>query len=1347
MKLPVRCTAFILACASSFAAQTAMLAPGERLEQPFADAPAVSMTDDPANSGGRFIDESGAWRFTDTSEGRVANGAPRFEIRYGPDSAVVAAINEVLARSADAEPEDFTALGTVQRVQSSSRIASLDMTIALDGRDRPRFPILCRPTFLAHMPSYMAGDRISIGESLPHARFRVWPTGGANHIESIAFSAWVRVEANATPETLEVRDFAVARIAKGEGVSDTASANVVLCFDGLPPAPFIGAWRELGLHARVGLEPAEGEAVAAVYASSFALPEREAQRVADHAKSGVPLFLGASFVNGEVAKPLRELLPINTWSLLPRLRRTACEIVTEGIDGAIPFGSRFDFHLPGAPIESPLLAYEPENYLRDPRRFPRTSVLARCANESTLPALLDADVDQTRIVLFAGDFEDALARTSPRYAEWAAAVARIPFGPKAAGDTMDYVAPDAWAKDAAREPFSIAIEEDESTLDELDPAPRPREDVDGILSYRYVYRPDTAPKVRLRLRNHFANIAPLATAADLLWPGNPTASGLNDGSASIASGRDKVPIHAIWAARSAAEQRAVLSWGEPVHIAGVRLTGGGTYRFWSRNNPRDFEILGKAAADAGDGAVLASASEADFAGTCGLRATWERVFDAPSAPVQALELHVTGLDPAARREPNRGFDSNCSLVEWEAWGWAGALAGAKPIARATLEIERRDLASGKVTRRTIDAGELPVCAERVIGLDLEPLGHFGPVRYHFSLREGGTVLATRDFDVFFIPEEGTKLAPTLPGGWPQAGLLCSPGWRSSDSFGLGMGKWTQGWGGAHDKLWAYSLDLMEIGTRNRENPARLFASSTAASHYTNPWRRFPNGEFTWEWVAKAYLGRMMAGDVRFPRDSKGILFSLEDRWNGVNTGTCFSWDVFVDFDRWLRGQGRPGLEGRSRDAIVEEIRTRHGDGWQIFNLRRYADEILLTQGIFEEHGYGMFVRTHGSFPLVGGQLGADLAKTHIGVGTDLFWELFNQDLWWSLGSRMGVIAANPNLQSGAYDEWGWVNSEQNRWWFGSNGDSDVARRQWYATYFLGRVDLDGRFWPYHTSGFTGQGYHGMRYTARDHEIRCRVHNLVTQLRPEEAAGFGIVVSWRGQERRMGKPMGRLSFGIHTADGETDVVDFCRDVYTGLAKQGLPISFVTSTDALKEWKGGTPLLLADPWNWEDWELDAALAAQGRGATLVAIGDSHPTLANPRAEELFAEDRTAKRDAGGLVVYHKAPSTLTALAAAELKSRIDAVTGDPLLVDPGIAVYPFVSQDTLFLSVCREGDEGGTAGIAIKPGFFHGGSSAASRAISLDDGAVLETRRDGDGTLHVALPIPATSGRIVMICRGP
>ena len=71
-------------------------------------------------------------------------------------------------------------------------------------------------------------------------------------------------------------------------------------------------------------------------------------------------------------------------------------------------------------------------------------------------------------------------------------------------------------------------------------------------------------------------------------------------------------------------------------------------------------------------------------------------------------------------------------------------------------------------------------------------------------------------------------------------------------------------------------------------------------------------------------------------------------------------------------------------------------------------------------GYDFYVTTHGSFPLVGGDIGQKIAKTHRYSGTDVFWELRAEDLWISLGNRFGLVAANPDYESGMYNEWGWA---------------------------------------------------------------------------------------------------------------------------------------------------------------------------------------------------------------------------------------------------------------------------------------------------------------------------------------
>ena len=1260
-----------------------------------ASVPTAEVLGRASEHGARVEAIENGWRFTETSEGTTGNAGATLVFTYGPESEEVAAINAVLAASEDSSAVDFAVDASIQRATAPSRPVSTDFTVQWEGGRRPQYPLQPYPAQLHHNAFYQDGMEHPLSALTPRATFRVWPTGGKASIERLVLRFGVRVDTDSTPETMDIRNLVLVQ----NKLDAKPKGKVALCLAGLPPQAFLNVWAKHGIHARVGLEPAEGEEVAVVYVDTLHPRDDEAKRIAGYLEKGVIGYFSTGADGGSFHAVLASYMPVNDWPFKPHLVRGALRDVSR----------HFDMHLPGSVSESPMLRYDPVKYLC-PGGKPSADCLRRGVpvdwkrEPDGLPLVVDADFRETRVVFFSASYEDPILMDHPKRST---ALAEIPFGPKANSPRFVDKYPLVQARLEAFKPFDIAIEEDEATISELhDESPEPREGVDGIISYRYIYRPGTKPSVTLRLRNHCNNIAVGAIPIDLVWSENPSVRGLNDMAFTHASIRGKLPLHAVWCGRPAESQKVALQWQGEATIAGIRLTGGGSYRNWSRSNPRDFALFA-------DKTEVFRETNVDFTPTAvDSRAIYERMFQ----PVRATELSldIEHLDPKANREPRRDGPANCSLTEWEVWGWI-CPETPKPQT-VSLEMTVEDLETGRTTTRTLAENvTIPGVAEHLLRTELPAKNSFGPVRYHFTMLDDTKkkVLAKRDFDVLFVPAERTKLTKKIADGCIEGGLLCTPGWRQADSFGLGMNKWTEGWGGPHDKLWALEQDLLEMGPRAHDDPAKMFTSATRATHYTNPWRRFQNGVYTWDWIAEHFLADMESGRGRW-KDKTSLHVVGSDRWNGVNIWTCFGWDVFVDFDLWLRGQGKPGLKARSREAIEREISEEHGDEWQVFNLRRYADHMLQTQQRFADHGIPFAFETHGSFPLCGGELGADLAKTHVGVGMDAFWDLQKQDLWGTIGMRIGMVAANPDLRSGAYDEWGWTNSEQNQWWFASNGDLESARRQWYAMYFLGRVRLDGTFRPYHEMGFGSQGNHGVRYTAFDHQIRCRVHELVTQLRPEEVEGYGIVVSWRGQERRMGKKLGRMGFGLYPADGEDDVIDLCQSTYAPLVKAGLPITFVTSTDALKNWKGKAPLLLVDAPNWEDWELEAAQAAMKRGCQVVALGTPHKTLANPKAENLLQ----------GALFWREHPSKLTAPAAAALVRDIKP----SLRVSPGVVAVPFRSQGHLFVALCNQSDDATVAHVEMDP--------MPKRAVVLDEGRAIEGKLD--------VPLPPAGARVVMVC---
>ena len=950
----------IAACLSFCAAisrAAAFLAAGETAVD-FLDAPSAPAQWSVADNGGELrADGANAWILADTIGGKVGNLGCNFDFKFDKDSDVVKRINEVLAKPVGGASADFVIRADLERFKGKNqRIVAVNFGYWFAGSKAPPRPV-AREIDLKNNPvfnmenfnaetqrrrdaentnnsllsaslrlrvSALKNSALNLESITPRTRFRVHPSGGANTIDSLALRIGIRVDHESEPFRMRFASPRVAEITLDPAAAraqDQArqSGKIALCPDGMPPAPFIEAWRKLGISARAGLKPAANETVAAVFCNSMTYNDADAETIAAFVKSGAKLYIApgiAGVPNNGAASALEALLPANTWSLKHNLRRAASE--GEACAGfafnpsakkqaqTLPFTFRYDMHLPGSVIESPLTRYQPEKYLRDRKTFKRSSVLMRDTQDGH-PLLLDATVGNSRVVLFAGDFEDIMwsqdpaAAASP-HAAWARAVAALPFGSEYPDDTIAPRDSLAWTREAARKPYSIAIEEDETTLAEIDAvSPPPREGIDGITSHRYTYRTSTAPQVTLRLRNHIANIAPLAKARDLQWPENASAAGLNDMSFTHATTRGNIPIHPVWTGKQSETQRVALTWAQPAVIRSTRLTGGGEHRFWRRNNPRHLAFFADNAA-----APLHSTTNAIFEKSAApMRAFFEADFPASTPPARALALAVRGLDPAANNEPRRDWPSNCSITEWEVFGWLGDAAKNAP-AKIALALQTENLLTGEKTTKSLGEFPLPVFTEKAVRVELEPLAKFGPVRYTFTMRvPNGATLATETFDALFVPAEGLKLAKKLPEGTFESGLLCTPGWRQADSFGIGMNKWSAGWGGPHDQTWAYEQELLEMGSRNRDDPGRMFASATRASHYTNPWKFFQNGEYSWDWVADHFLARATTGDLA-RRGVKNLHIVGSDRWNGIPVGSTFGWGIYDHFDKWLaarRGHG------------------------------------------------------------------------------------------------------------------------------------------------------------------------------------------------------------------------------------------------------------------------------------------------------------------------------------------------------------------------------------------------------------------------------------------------------------
>lgn len=860
---------------------------------------------------------------------------------------------------------------------------------------------------------------------------------------------------------------------------------------------------------------------------------------------------------------------------------------------------------------------------------------------------------------------------------------------------------------------------------------------DGTFASRYVLPAGTRPELTVSVGNRFVNIAPLAQAADLKWKENPTAEGLNDLSLSRADARRRGLYQGGWGAKPGPEQSVALSWEMPVTIGGIVIEGFGTYRYEDRLNPVDFTI------STDKNRPLAKETAAEFKEN---GSTYYRRY-AKNFPAETVKSVRMDIRAQTKNRANLNIGgTNCVMKEIEVFGWPGAKNGGS--VSGTLEITMNDLL--KNSRQTVLSQKItvPAYSRKAVDVKLPSKDVFGPVRYDIVFKpQNGPEIRSR-YDVLYQEPGHRAIVDKKTLGPYQPGLLCTPGWYNFDSFGRGMLDWTRGWGGPHDKIWALAHGLMETGSGNMYAPDRMFTTDTRNSHYTNPWRYLPDGSYGWDLTAVKILEEAKR---RF-KNLKHVHVGASDRWNGIPIGSSYGWDMFVRFDDYLKEKNGKGLEGRSFRQIANEINTKYADVWQKWQLNHYADQLLKTQKMFADHGLGFSMETHGSFPLAGNELGEKIGRTHLGVGTDLFWELRNQDLYWSLGTRFSIVAANPNLRSGLYRQWGWVNSESNLFWFANNASVEPARRQWYSTYFVGRIDSEGKFLPYHVYGYALQGGVSTKFFRHEIANSARTLNFTVYVRPEEAAGFGLAVSWNSHENRMTPKAGTMGCGLYATGGTENQLEYrMGKLYELLVKNGLPIGFVTSSHSLEKWNGKNPLLILDATDWTQKELDNLNRLNGNGSPVIAFAGD-----NRSAEALrFWTDGAEKRNVGGVEFYFRdggAPMIYCPFKAQELPAgsvqpivkMLMKETGLELRSSSGMTVTPFVSQNALFLAFGTQADTNRVETVTVAPSEFYPALSGKTlRFIDMDTFGEIDAVKESDHRYTFKLPVGAVSGRLVMI----
>lgn len=880
-------------------------------------------------------------------------------------------------------------------------------------------------------------------------------------------------------------------------------------------------------------------------------------------------------------------------------------------------------------------------------------------------------------------------------------------------------------------------------------SPRGERKSDGRIGRRFAYPLGKTAEFNVSLSNGLTNLAPLARVEDLSEKENASRFGLNDLSFSDADNRGKHPDrHGVYEAKSKGEKSLSLSWEKPVFVAAHQLEGFGEYRRWRNHNPQSYILY------ASDGSELLRVDHAEYE-------AMEREDDvnrfhfAPFKPTRLDELNMHIRNTAGGNDKKK-----VQIVEWNVLGFPGntppeSLRGEFTVSVLyPFETEEKVLLKETVTLAAFERIDKQIA----IRSPAQP----GPVKVILNFTSG-TTECTETEEAFYFEDDNNRMLNENNLADVHKGFLCSPGWAHGNLFGIGMRSRTKGWGGPDDKIWAGVHNLLETGTRDLDEANRMFTMHKRFCHYTNPWRSMPNGVYSWNMQTEGIIQRLLNGaDPRWR--GKSIHITGSDRWNGINIGRTWGWGEFILFDKFLNEKGLPGLKEKTRLGIHREISENYGDLWQKWQLERYASALEKSQERFTKDGLEFVgFTTHGSFPFCGGELGERLAKTHIAVGTDVFWEARKGDLLQSAGKRWGIIAVNPDLRSGCYGQWGWPLADPTTYWYSHNDAVEPSRRQWIQMYFTGRINSSGEFRPYHVYGFSFQGHISTQFYQNDFENWFRTMNFTVNVRPEQASGFGMIASWKTLERNMGKELGRQGFGLYPDKGTADPIKQINHLYRHLTVNSIPIQFFSSTDALKKWKGTQPLIIPDGFLLTGEEIGTLERLNKRGATIIAFSAIDPGF--PASAEFYGirTDGTSsvaeKKSLGNVNAYVRtdgpAPVILFEVEATKLdpfaaKRCAELILQElkhPIRLPIGLTAAPFVSDGALFMGLCDYSERHRNAKISMNPGFFMAELDNAELKLAvLEDSKPLPFVRNNDGTITFELPMAAADAKVVMIKAG-
>ncbi len=813
----------------------------------------------------------------------------------------------------------------------------------------------------------------------------------------------------------------------------------------------------------------------------------------------------------------------------------------------------------------------------------------------------------------------------------------------------------------------------------------------------YAYPPGAKVNATVTIANGLRDLAVLAVARDETTPGNQGAAALVDGS--MVYGKkplDGVAAQSYWEGKPGVENTLSFTFPHEVTIASVALAGD-----WKPNpqhNPEAVSILMD-----GRKAAASSTLASQFASNSGLA----RVEFAPVTGTKMTLTFPPNIDPATRR-----FPIQLTQVRFE--GWSGKVP--EPIT-AELVLSLTDAFAGTADELSSQKMTLKAGERRRIPVSFSLEKGSGDPRFYQVWAVFGRQERSMPLMVLQPARPLAPYADIVDPKAPTEGLIVTAGFRACFALGTGTQERQPGsWANPDDLIWAYSRLMKEVGVNAKTQANKLYLSDSDMRHYSSPWRPFNNGALFYH-EASPNIVELFRKKPHY-KESATVHLGHSDRWDtGPAVAILHSWQDMVEFDRHLREAGKPGLTGKTRAELVQEIHTSHEDEWMAYQLDLYLANVRLVREAFKADGKKLLITAQG-VPVVAGAAGAELAETIQAMSDDHSWGMAEGSVSLTTGRQMGELAYNPVWKMSTLIQYGYTHGPlENPEWHSPPGTLEPTRREYYDRAWRATIWPDGRYGSVYTVGYNDNAGVSYRMTDNDWNHWFRIEELHSLLSPEEPLGAGIVIS----TSRFADP----NHTRFTADGNLfaaspDGYALAR-LFQRLTDAGLSVPFSANAGALAKWEGTAPLIVITPEVYSAEEIATLGRLKARGVKMVAF-----TTASLPAQVagLFG------------AVIPVAANTISPAQAEGLMARLHTALDLPLRLPANTRGYGFRQQGVNFVVVEDWRSEGHVAEFRLRA------TKGSAQACAVNEHTKLKVTRDGLDWV-VEVPVRPGDGQLIAL----